>query len=518
MSDLFGTNCSSGAPQPVSYQATKDQVSETLKSLGADDTCIQAAENAMNEHSTSGQMSGSASVGFLANASFDAAFQTSGLSVEDSMYQEGCQRLFFNATQVVNNIQNIACAVNNTATETSETMTVNSSVSMVGDDSGYAEALRLHNARIANLTASSERLANVSEVLSLRMIDMIEQAQLSTPRRSSFRMVGGGIKVSATAKVKKVATTELSTNMDVTTNLEEIVQHTIDTQTEENLGRNGLSENVKDVAMQNFQSNKTDMMSNITNTAAKSQVEVNANGSITIKVAEEISLTDVFIDSSVEVNLAVSAMVSSAMDLGKELAMSAIAEVTNSSTRTTEVEGLSDIIDSLGNSKNTALDISGKNFNEQRKTNLEGGMGGILQLVAAAVVGLVALQIGSKMMSSTSSSSPRYRTRSRGRRGRGGKGALVKKAAFFTTGLLVRLLVIHFVRKLITLDTLNLLKLGTTRKRLQRAAGSLALFVLYCVVTSLLSKSSMGKGVAVIKTLTPFGLGWCFLTNWGLSV
>ena len=371
-------------PDEISMGDIFKNTQDLMKSMGADQKCVKAAETWGEQNSKSGNFyaRGSIQAGWgaaSAEAEAGGGFQDSSLSFGNKMNEEGCGTFVVNATKQSTNIKKIQCTIQK-AQNTSEvgvsgtnTITFRTTALTPQEVNEKAKLLgEVNQNYVANIPRPIMR--DYSELLSTKSItaqeakEMLAQDQTNwaNSRDSLINNIGksysrdinfknGSITQSITGKIKILNSLSANESQTIENAMKDISKAVAEQQVEQTAGLNAQTPQTKSVVDINIQKNE-----NLSSTAINSKIQsikqqIAMSNNLTIDIAGNINFDNVNINQSIILDVVAESLIASAISAGVKAATEIVTDTSTMSKLKTESKGLDDLVKAQGEANAAAI-------------------------------------------------------------------------------------------------------------------------------------------------------------------
>lgn len=330
MSEVFKTTTCDGngvAPNMTSREF-EDNIGAMGKALGAQDKCIQ--KNQLDTWNASiGVGMGPISLG---------GAKAEGTSMKSS--QEGCGNILMHSSNVINFHKRIQCTINQASSESSAAVSSSASITIRSDPTDKM----------------FERYYALSETLANAMIKCgdnkdcydafaaMYDAHVAVPP-GTVEIVGSQVRLQSTTKIKVISNITAQTKTQIKQDFINIVENTADHTIESTSGWGATADQTKSMVRENISNESEDIDNRIDQVLSISKLNVDNDNHIEIISPMSIRLENAVVDANVMVDLVASAITSSAIELGKQIASTVTTSNETSSSMKTQKDGADAYID-----------------------------------------------------------------------------------------------------------------------------------------------------------------------------
>ena len=361
----MGDQCGSNTEDTYDPSKFKGKLSEYAESMGMDATCETEAKQRL----TTAQMSGSASIGFLAETNFGASMTDQ----ESSHTQKGCGSFIMNAANIYKSEKNLQCTMNTFAEESETNVTAGQSIRIevypmtAAEREIINETMRQSDAKYVGLLTTIETTyapligaaaANPAGLEALMEAKRNAHKSITNAQKSAYRLLEkqlGTIKMEDTTisastdfnvKVMKQITTQQAQALEA--DVKKIAECTTNHKNDENNGFQALESNSKQMNTTEVTDKVSNTMKSITENINKTTVKTGANNEIVITCPGSIDFKNVEVSSNMMVDMCSQQVMDQAFSLGLSLVSDNITATSNTTENTEDNAGGEDVTKAAG--------------------------------------------------------------------------------------------------------------------------------------------------------------------------
>jgi hypothetical protein len=357
---------------------------DLMKSMGADEKCVKAAQTWGSQASKSANFyaRGSAEAGWGAakvEAETGGGFQDSSQSFGNTMSESGCGTYVVNATKQSTNIKKIQCTIQK-AQNTSEvgvsgtnTITFRTTALTPQEVGEKAKLLSDVNQNyVANIPRpkmddysalllakaitpqeAKEMLAEDQKQWANSRDSLINNITKSYSRDINFK--NGSITQSIQGKIKILNSLSAQESQTIENAMKDISKAVAEQQLEQTAGLNASTPNSKSTVDVNIQKNE-----NLSSTAINSKIQsikqnIAMSNNLTVDIAGNINFDNVNINQSIILDVVAESLIASAISAGVKAATEIVTDTSTMNKMKTESKGVEDLVKAQGEANAAAI-------------------------------------------------------------------------------------------------------------------------------------------------------------------
>lgn len=388
-------------PPQITSADIFNKASDLAKSLGGDQTCVKAAQNAASESGASkafdtrratnfdaeahaqaqlgwgaASASGGASTSMRDSSSTTTAEQSHATALSQSNLQSGCGSTLITATNMVQKQAAMQCVMNNISKEQSVGANIKVTVAINTLPLSETEAKLLGEAqsKLANMQLNN---SNNIKAITLALIaagkpasDVIGyvkpmtdfyskqeenfQASMSIYNRD-ITIKNSTVEAKGISKVKVFSELTTSAKSDLSTLAASVQKDAVAQTMANDMGTSAMDPNVKTMAQRACETSATSSSSSITNLLDSMKISMDANGLVTISACGSINISNTVISANVVAELCSQSILNQAVSNALASSSSFLTDTKNASDVTNKVAGLNDLQSALGKTVSDAI-------------------------------------------------------------------------------------------------------------------------------------------------------------------
>ena len=371
--------CGNTAFDPKKYES---DIGKLGKQLGMDQECIKASKNKFKTHQSNMKAQGKVSAPFgMGGAEMSASASTSGTEMEDEKFEKGCGNFLMNVTEIHNTTNNIKCNVNNNSREMSVNAKMGATILIKTKVSEQTK--REANAQFAKSQERLERMLmrpNISDKQFEMFSKMLESKERALAMQlGSITMKNSTFKNKITGKIRVMNKSQIKNSTEIKEDFKRAAKAAVSAKLKEVAGTNALSPNTKQVINTKINNNEQNITKKIQNIVDNTDVQVGADGNITVISSSSIDMDGVVMDQDIGLTVAVEAIQASSMDMALDIASEMIDEASSESVTDIETAGLNDLAKELADGNAKAIQETGSG-------NSSGSGNSTMSMIAGVIV------------------------------------------------------------------------------------------------------------------------------------
>ena len=355
MSSPFATidGCTTGGRPPTKAQFDED-LTKILDMLGADQKCKETStlNSGTQAESFAGTWRGVAAVAggsllFKAGAVGiggqwgEDLGQATSQQLDESLVKEGCGSVFANTQDILERMRRINCSVAQNSTQSSSAVSTSATVTLRIEptDGAYERLLASRDLTLEILRVIPDSAAN-------KIVAISQQLERQTKEIQEFGRVDiteSKVAVKAGTQIKQLSTTVQKLVTKVVQDVKNIAKSAAKQTLEQEFGLLANSPNVRSLINEEIERQSDDINTDIAQNISSSRVDVDSQGNITITSPTRINIAKTEITADVNVTLLTTTIVTSAVDLGKQVAQQVISAAMGGSSATIQSKGVDDL-------------------------------------------------------------------------------------------------------------------------------------------------------------------------------
>ena len=498
---MGSATCDDQVPAPIDRETFERDIAEIQKSMGMDQKCERESSVRTKEWFERNQVQGSMSLGFLGpsmNVGVDSTNAGNELNATSS--DSGCGTAILDSVRILNSTRNINCIMQNTTTETTVSASAGASIS-IRIIEGETEA-RLERIAAQQISAAEKMFMMGRKAEGEVFLNKSMAATKAMSKRGTINIRGSTLRASVQTDIKILSVTELTSNQDFQTNLEDMIKSKATAEVTHNVGQVPSAENVRKVIDREYENEQENILASVTNTLNKMVVDSSNTSNIVIEAPNEINLENTVVDANVHLNIQLEAITAMTTDFANSIATKVRVDNLSMTKQEREEQGLPDM--SLDHLKDTIA--AGGTFADALGALQTTGIGGAIQalggtgqmFVVLAVIGAVGAVLTAVLGGGGSSGG--------GGLGGGLSGGLDGGFAdrtysewWVVLALLIRIRVLLSVFKILSRiwnvgGAIFRFDFGTVKEKLwtTKVFTDVLWFVIYCVLYALASRGAPG--------------------------
>lgn len=394
MSKVFkGLDCKDGTPQPQSPADVADNLGILLNNMGTKNECVREADTLTRNSAVSGGYSGRMDVlgGLAGSMGVSGNFQSSSAELDNKFRESGCGSILMDSKKVFDSMRNINCTLNQSSSESSIATSGSASVRIrVVPIPGALEKLKaMRNDTLEAIKATKE-FPELSKIL----VGDLKLLSKSISTFGTINILNSKVSVSANTKIRNTSKNIAQMASKVQADVENIVQASAENKLQQSGGTNAMQGSIKSLVNQEIRRQQDNIQSDIVQSLSRTDVSVDMNGNVEILAPMSINLVGTEVSANVSIDIATTALTSSAVDLGKSIATKLLTQATSKSETSMENKGLDDLARVINEGNANAIKGQMDALVEMSKTSMAQVVG--MLVAGVAVLGVAA--VGAKTM------------------------------------------------------------------------------------------------------------------------
>lgn len=361
MASLFNTisGCTTGGAPPTKEAYEKD-VARILGMLNASETCtrdaLEVAATAAESYTSSSRAvvaAGGHGVGAVGFGWGERSGQVTTQVIDSQLLESGCGSVFANVNDILVRMRRISCNVAQNMTQSTSEVSTNASVVVRVEptDGAYERLLQSRELTLQLFAALPDSHAAKIEALSAQLERQSQEIQ----EFGRIEMESTVVKVSAGTRITVLSTTVQKLASLVSQDVKDIAKSAAVQVLEQEFGLMANSPNVKSLVNEEIERHTDDINTEIAQNVSTSRVEVSDAGNVTITSPFAISLSNTELTVDANVELMSTTLVTSAVDLGKQVASQVISAASGGTAVTQQSKGVEALAREFGTANTDAV-------------------------------------------------------------------------------------------------------------------------------------------------------------------
>jgi len=366
MANSFGgVGCqSNGAPSPETPEMAMRNLPNLAENIGMSETCVREGESMFKSRSSTkttsvsvgpfGMFGGGKGTGSEASTDATARF-----------LEKGCGNFLVDTKNILNSMSRIHCTLSQSASESS--VATNASAQVYISVNTPPEVMMRLADMVTMQQQSLDRLVSDSNLPPATVTELyktlsnnIAQTQKTLNNYGSINISGSSVRAKANIKIKSVNSNTQDVAKNVVSDYKAITRATVENNIQKELGAQAMEGSVKQLIDERIETREEDITNDITQTLSASKVNVSSASRIDIVSSGSVTLVDTEVDANVAIDIAVSTITTSAIQIGKAISSQILSEAASSTTNTTKSEGLEELQKALGETAVAGIEAGGK--------------------------------------------------------------------------------------------------------------------------------------------------------------
>lgn len=319
----------------------KDNTAFLAEKMGLSQNCIKTAINDF----TTGQMSGQVSIPF-AKMRADASFTNSN----NKMTQSGCGQFLLNSSNIMENIQNIKCVLNENQNNTTVSVSAGNSIKFTTvpltpeEQQAKAEATKLLVDGLVKV--SPDKMTEFKNTVQV-ILDSYDR---------SVTITNSKLVQKTDVNVKTLGTFSSSQISEIDNAYKNIAKDVVKNNIEKTIGTNAMDENTKKIVSNNTEKNLTNSSQNIKRTLNSVSVSASSKNEFEMKANGPIVLDNFQLEQSSVINMATELIVADAIKDGLKATAEIMKDSVIENVEKTEVKGVEEQTKQVGEVNTKAME------------------------------------------------------------------------------------------------------------------------------------------------------------------
>ena len=375
MDHFSGVTCANVGGAPKITEVKPVPVEKIMRSIGADQKCVTEATN---ENST---FNSEMKVGALFAS---AKAEMSGTKMKDTKRSWGCNQVAADVKDINNSIQRISCSLSQTSTETALSASSGAKVTIKATLDPQLAAFndkmvsRAQNTldMLLSIPPPANPTRRQAQVLEQRLQvanDAVTTAITVAGRNGAVLMTNSQVTAKSTGKFRVMAEASLSQIEEVKRESVKVSKITAENKIQRSIGANAIPQSTRELIHQKIDNSQIDTETSIAQTINSTKATVESTSNVILE-GNVIDLVDSKVTATVAIDIAVTNITRSAMELGTAVADEIVNEAVSRRETDETVAGLDKLQEALNKSDSPG----------------GGGGGGIMKIVLV-VGGIIAL-------------------------------------------------------------------------------------------------------------------------------